>query len=204
MGSATQRRREFRAIHASADATLFDLHRAYWNGKFERGKRSWIQCVPSGLDEYCEAPREFVSRFVGWGSDWIPLDVRKARSGGNQWRAMARISAQDFSEFPEHWRRTFGRFTIPRGRLDKWLERRRTTGEDDPRRLRIEAVLRAAARIAKQSPKLSKRAIAERLVDERRAEGYSCEAVRKILYGTLRAQIDRNIPSLTVWMRQPR
>ena len=204
MGSATQRRREFRAIHTSGDASLFDLHRAFWDGKFERGRRSSIRCVPPGLDEPCEAPREFVSRWIGWGNHWIPREVRKARSGENQWRAMARISAQDFSEFPEHWRHTFGRFTIPRGQLDKWLEKRRATGEDDPLRLKIEEVLRAAARIKKQAPKMSGHAIAKRLVDEGRAEDYEFGTVRKILYGTLKAQRDRNIPGLTIWMRQPR
>ena len=68
----------------------------------------------------------------------------------------------------------------------------------------IEEVLQAAARIKKQPPKMSRREIAQHLVDEDRAAGYKFETVRKILYGTFQAQIDRDIPGLTVWMRQDR
>ena len=202
MGSANKLRREFRAICASGDPSLFDLHRAYWNGKFERGTRSCIQCIPPGLDEPCEAPRDFVSRWIGWGNAWIPLNVRKARSGSSQWKAMARISELDFKDFAPHWLRTFGRFTIPKSDLDKWIQKRSATGEDNPVRRKIESVLRAGARIAKQPPKRSGRGIAQRLVDEDRAEGYSFESVKKILYGTLPAQRDRDIPGLTGWVRQ--
>ena len=201
MASANERRIEFRAVHASG-TTLFDLHRAYWNGKFERRGRSFIQCAPSGLDEYGEAPRKFVSRWIGWGYEWIPLDVRNARSGSSQWEAMARITEPDFNDFAPHWLRTFGLFTIPKSDLDNWIQKRSATGEDNPVRRKIESVLRAAARIAKQPAKRSGRKIAQRLVDEDRAEGYSFESVKKILYGTLPAQRDRDIPGLTGWMRQ--
>ena len=163
MGSTGKGRREFRAIHASDDASLFDLHRAYWYGKFERGARSCIRCVPRGFGKPCDAPREFVSRWIGWGNDWIPPDVRDARSGECQWCAMARISQADFNDFPDFWRRTFGRFTIPKPDLDKWLRMRHSTGAADPVRRKIETVLRAGARIAKQSPtKMSAREIAPR------------------------------------------
>ena len=115
---------------------------------------------------------------------------------------MARICLNDFNDFDPSWLRTFGRFTIPESQLDKWLLRRRATGEDDPLRRKIESVLRAAGRIAAHAPSMKKHAIAKLLVNEGRAEGYDLQTVRKILAGRYQPQRDRDIAGLTGWMRQ--
>jgi hypothetical protein len=115
---------------------------------------------------------------------------------------MERINKEDFNDLADWWFRTFRRFTIPQRDLDKWLSKRHASGEDDQIRQRIERVLRAAARIAKEPPKKSLREIARRLVRDDRAEGYAEHSVRRILSGTYSAQEDRKIPGLRAWMRK--
>ena len=44
MGPADAGRRKFREIASAGDASLYDLNKAYWLGRFERGGNSWIQC----------------------------------------------------------------------------------------------------------------------------------------------------------------
>ena len=189
-------------INHAGEGSLCDLHKGYWLGKFERGGRSCVECVPPGLDEPREATRGFVSGWIGWGSPWIPAEIRNAIPGPRQWRAMARIGEDDFYDLAPWWLRTFGRFTIPERDLETWMRRRRAAGADDPVRRKIELVMRGAAQIARRDPQMSRRAIATQLAEEGRAQGYGFESLRKILSGTLPAQIDRDIPGLTIWIER--
>ena len=134
MGRTTGRRVEFRVIHESGDASLFDLHQAYWSGKFGKRGRSRVEGTPPGLDEPCEASRDNVSQSIGWGSLWLPAEIRKMSSNRQRWSAMARVSRLDFNDFADWWLSAFGRFTIPQCDLDAWLEARLATKDDHIRR----------------------------------------------------------------------
>ena len=195
MGKSTGPRIEFRVVHQSGDASLFDLHQAYWSGQFETRERSRVEGTPPGLDEPVEASRDSVSRWVGWGSIWLPAEIRKMSSNRQRWSAMARISRLDFKDFADWWLSAFGRFTIPRRDLDKWLEDRRVNSRDSIRH-KIENVLDAASRIAEERPNLTHRSIAGRLLSRRKGEGYTVDAIKKILAGTYLPQVRREIPGL--------
>ena len=191
-------RRSFREIARSGEVSLYELHVAYWSGDFEKGGESCVFVWLVRGETPRPAPRELVSRVVGWGFDWIPDDV-ESRDGLAQWEAMARVDEQVFYKFGESWLRTFRRFEISDIDFQTWV----SNTKSDPIRRRIERVLTRAANIARKHPQWRYRKIADALMsaDGRYAE-YGFDSIRKILSGTFKPAIRRRIPGLRDWMQR--